>query len=83
MKLHIVTITYTALALAESEADALSLADDIERDEPPNRVAAPFFGELPPGWDMRCGVYHAGSDNIDVRAAIRLHEASKGGVRWT
>ncbi len=78
MKLHIVTITYTALALAESEADALSLADDIERYEPPVRSAAPFVGKLPPGWNMRCGVYHAGSDNIGVRAAIRLHEANKG-----
>ena len=62
-KLYTVTITYSAVVLAESEADAMEYSDVI--DEIPI-TAAEEFDQLPPGWSIHSLVYHEGDHDMTI-----------------
>lgn len=70
-KLYTVTITYSAVVLAESEADAMEYSDILH--EIPMTEAEEIDPErllLPPGWSIHSLVYHEGHHDLTVAQAL-------------
>jgi hypothetical protein len=68
-KLYTVTITYSAVVFAESEADAMEYSDIL--DEIP-MTEAEELTQLPPGWSIHSLVYHEGHHDLTVAQAMKL-----------
>ena len=72
-KLWVVTRTYVGIALAETQSEAIELADDVQKWDDCTDTAVPFDGtNTPVGWDDLSGIYRKHCGDMSFGAAKKL-----------